>query len=178
MKPSRTFLCLASMLCLCATASEPYEKPGELKAADFLGASLLKGPDYEVEEKAVSDGIFNTYTITSKFGTWKVQGTNLAAIRVHEVGAIAQLKEVDKVAVAAKGIGKGAVNVGKGAVAVVTHPVETITGLPDGIGRLFGRLGRGAGRAGEKMGTVDTTGTESENLSDPKDAAPASEQST
>jgi hypothetical protein len=177
MKRSRTFLCLAAMLCLCATASEQYEKPGELKAADFLDASLLKGPDYDVEEKVVSDGIFNTYTINSKFGTWKVQGTNLTAVRVHEVGAIAKLKEVDKVAVAAGGVAKGAINVGKGAVTVATHPFETLVGLPDGIGRLFGRIGRGAGRAGEKMGSVDTTGTESENLSDPKDAAPASEQS-
>jgi hypothetical protein len=177
MKPSRTFLCLAAMLCLCAATSETYEKPGELKAADFLDASLLKGPDYEVEERVANDGIFNTYTINSKYGTWRVQGTNLAAIRVHEVGAIRQLKEVDKIAVAAGGVAKGALNIGKGAVGVVTHPVETITGLPDGIGRLFGRIGRGAGRAGEKMGSVDTTGTESENLSDPKDAASASEQS-
>jgi len=140
MKQSRTLLCLAAMLCLCATVSEPYEKAGELKASDFLDASLLKGHDYEVE-------------------------------------AIAKLKDVDKIAVAAGGIAQGAIGVGKGAVAVVTHPVETITGLPDGIGRLFGRVGRGAGRAGEKMGSVDTTGTESENLSDSKDAAPASEQS-
>jgi hypothetical protein len=177
MKPSRALLCLALVFCVCAAADEPYEKPGDLKAADFLEASLMKGPDYEVEEKVVSDGIFNTYTVNSKFGIWKVQGTNLAAIRVHEVGAIAKLKEVDKIAVAAGGVAKGALNVGKGAVTVVTHPVETITGLPDGIGRLFGRVGRGAGRAGEKMGTVDTTGTESENLSDPKDAAPPSQQS-
>ncbi|HEY6928531.1 MAG TPA: hypothetical protein VJA66_02540, partial [Thermoanaerobaculia bacterium] len=177
MKPSRWLLCLAAALCVCAAGDQPYEKPGDLKAADFLDASLLKGSDYEVEEKAVSDGIFNTYTITSKYGNWKVQGTNLAAIRIHEVGAIRQLKEVDKIAVAAGGVAKGALNVGKGAVSVVTHPVETITGLPDGIGRLFGRVGRGASRAGEKMGSVDTRGTESENLSDPKDAAPASEQS-
>jgi len=178
MRPSRTLLGLAVVFCVCAAGDQPYEKPGDLKAADFLDASLLKGPDYDVEEKVVSDGIFNTYTINSKFGIWKVQGTNVAAIRVHEVGAIGKLKEVDKIAVAAGGVAKGALNVGKGAVAVVTHPVETISGLPDGIGRLFGRIGRGAGRAGEKMGTVDTTGTESENLSDPKDASPPSEQST
>src|SRR5215469_16928930 len=123
MKPSRVLLCLALVFCVCAAADQPYEQRGELKAADFLDAAVLKGPDYEVEDKVVSDGIFNTYTINSKFGIWKVQGTNLALIRAHEVGAIAKLKDVDKIAVAAGGVAKGALNVGKGAVSVVTHPV-------------------------------------------------------
>ena len=178
MKPIHSLICVATLLCVAAAADETYEKPGDLKASDFLDASLLKGPNHEVEETVVSDGIFNTYTIKSKFGTWKVQGTNLAAIRVHEVGAIAQLKEVDKIAVAAGGIAKGALNVGKGAVTVATHPAETIVGFPEGIYRLFGRIGRGATRTSEKMGTTDTTGTESENLSAPQDAPMATQTST
>ncbi|HMF09849.1 MAG TPA: hypothetical protein VKJ00_11975 [Thermoanaerobaculia bacterium] len=179
MKPARSLICLGAVFFVwAAAAEEPYEKPVDLKAADFLDASLLKGPNHEVEEMVVSDGIFNTYTIDSKFGTWKVQGNNLAAVRVHEVGAIAQLKEVDKIGVAAGGIAKGALNVGKSAVTVATHPAETIVGFPEGIYRLFGRLGRGASRTSEKLGTTDTTGTESENLSDPKDAPPATQAST
>jgi hypothetical protein len=179
MKPIHSLIiCFAAFFGVVAAADELYEKPADLKAADFLDPSLLKGPNHEVEETVVSDGIFNTYTIKSKFGTWKVQGTNLAAIRVHEVGAIAQLKEVDKIGVAAGGIAKGALNVGKGAISVATHPTETIVQFPEGIFRLFGRLGRGASRTTEKLGTTDTTGTESENLSEPKDAPAATESST
>ncbi len=167
----------ATLAALGAAGDQAYEAPPVLKASDFLDAKLLKGPDYEVEEKVTSDGVFNTYTIVSNFGTWKVQSTSLAATRVHEIGAIAQLKEVDKIAVAAGGIAHGVVDVGKGVVSVVTHPVDTITGVGDGVARLFGRIGRGAKRTAEKMGSDDYK-IEPENLSSPGDASKEAGQST
>ena len=176
MKIRRTVVSLAAALCVCAAGDQKYETPPELKASDFLDAALLKGPDYAVEEKVTSDGVFNTYTITSNFGTWKVQNTSLAATRVHEIGAIAQLKEVDKIAVAAGGIAHGAVDIGKGVVSVVTHPVDTTTNVADGVGRLFGRIGRGAKRTAEKVGSDDYK-AQPENLSNPG-SSKGSEQST
>jgi len=176
MKPSRIGLCLAALLVVCASGDQPYEAPPVLKSSDFLDAAILKGPDYVIEDSVTSDGVFNTYTVTSNFGTWKIQSTSLAAQRAREVGAIAQLKQVDKIAVAAGGIGKGAVDVGKGVVGVVTHPVQTVTGVGDGIARLFGRIGRGAKRAGEKFG--DDVKVEPQNLSSPADAAAAPPSST
>ena len=122
--------------------------------------------------------MFNTYTINSKFGTWKVQSTGLAALRVHEIGAIAQLKEVDKIAVAAGGVAASAVDIGKGTVRVVTYPVDTISGLGDGVARLFGRVGRSTSRTAEKLGSEDPAAAEPENLSNPADAPKMSEQST
>ena len=179
MKTIRMVLGLvAALATLAATGDQPYENPPELKASDFLDAKLLKGPNHEVDEKVVSDGVFNTYTITSKFGIWKVQGTSLAALRVHEIAAIAQLKEVDKIAVAAGGVAGGVVDIGKSVVSVVVHPVDTVSGVGDGIGRLFGRIGRGTSRAAEKMGSDDKTAVEVENLSNPADARTTSEQST
>ena len=166
MKSRRYVLCLAALIAVGAAGEPPYETPPELKASDFFDKALLQGPDYIVEPVVTNDGVFNTYTITSNFGTWKVQSTSLAAIRVHEVGAIAQLKSVNTLAVAAKGVATGALDVGKGAVNVATHPVETVAGMGDGIGRLFGRIGRGARRTGEKLGD-DTYTPESQNLSVP-----------
>lgn len=176
MKPSRIGLCLSALLVVCATGDQPYETPPVLKASDFLDASLLRGPDYIIEEKVSNDGVFNTYTVTSNFGTWNVQSTELAATRAHEVGAIAKLREVDKIAVAAGGIAKGAVNIGKGAVAVVTHPVDTVKGVGDGVVRLFGRIGRGARRSAEKMGD-DKYKADRENLSAPPDSQNAGQSS-
>jgi hypothetical protein len=177
MKLSRIGLCLSALLVICAAGSQPYETPPVLKASDFLDAALLQGPDYVIEGTVSSDGVFNTYTITSNFGIWKVQSTALAATRAHEVGAIAKLKEVDKIAIAAGGIAKGAVDIGKGAVAVVTHPVDTVKGVGDGVARLFGRIGRGARRAAEKMGD-DKYKADRENLSAPPDSPKAAPQST
>ena len=177
MKLSRIGLCLSALLVVCAAGSQPYETPPVLKASDFLDAALLQGPDYVVEGTVSSDGVFNTYTITSNFGIWKVQSTALAATRAHEVGAIAKLREVDKIAVAAGGIKQGAVDIGKGAVAVVTHPVDTVKGVGDGVVRLFGRIGRGARRTAEKMGD-DKYKADRENLSAPPDSPKAAPQST
>ncbi|HSS44651.1 MAG TPA: hypothetical protein VLO07_04850 [Thermoanaerobaculia bacterium] len=166
------------MLGVAAASDQAYETPPDLKAADFLDAAILKGPNHQVEEKVVSDGVFNTYTITSTFGTWRVQSTSLAALRVHEIGAIAQLKEVDKIAVAAGSVAASAVDIGKGAVNLVTHPVDTVTGVGDGVWRLFGRIGRGARRAAEKMEGDDKVKSEPENLSNPSDAEKTPEQSS
>jgi hypothetical protein len=177
MKTRLTALCLAALFGVCAAGDRPYEALPELRSSDFLDASLLRGPDYVVEEKVVSDGVFNTYTITSNFGIWKVQGTSLAARRVREVGAIAKLKQVDKIAVAAGGIAHGAIDVGKGTVSVVTHPVETVTGVADGVGRLFGRIGRGARRTAEKLESDEYRG-ETQNLSAPPEPAKAAAPST
>ncbi len=152
MRPTPVALGICALLAVSASPNTAYETPAVLKAGDFLDAAILRGPDYVIEDAVTSDGVFNTYTITSNFGVWKVQSTSLAATRVHEVAAIAKLKEVDKIAVAAGGIAHGAVDIGKGAVNVVTHPVDTVTGVADGVGRLFGRIGRGAKRTAEKFG--------------------------
>lgn len=168
----------ATLALLGATDDQAYETPPVLKAGDFLDASLLRGPDYIVEEKVTSDGVFNTYTVVSNFGTWKVQGTSLAALRIHEIGAIAQLKEVDKIAVAAGGVAASAVDIGKGAVNVVTHPVDTVAGVGGGVARLFGRVGRGTSRAAEKLESDDPNAVDPENLSNPADAPKEAPQST
>jgi hypothetical protein len=168
----------AALAALGAAGDQAYEAPPVLKASDFLDAKWLKGSNHEIEETVVSDGVFNTYTIKSKFGIWKVQSTGLAAVRVHEIGAIAQLKEVDKIAVAAGGVAASAVDIGKGTIKVVTHPVDTIAGLGDGVARLFGRVGRSTSRTAEKLGSDDPKAAEYENLSNPADAPKTSEQST
>src|SRR5260370_25114800 len=123
MKAGRFALCIGALLAVSAGGDQPYEIPPVLKAEDFLDAALLKGPHHQVEDKVVSDGVFNTYTITSQYGTFRVEGTSLAVLRIHEIGVIAQLKEVDKAAVAAGGNAASVAGVGKGGVHVVTHAV-------------------------------------------------------
>src|SRR5207302_3063569 len=115
------------------------------------------------EEKVESDGVFNTYTITSTYGTFRVEGTSLAVLRVHEIGVIAQLKEVDKAAVAAGAVAASVVDVGKGVIHVVTNPVGTAKGIGNGVARLFGRIGRGARRTAEKMGSDDRERSQSDS---------------
>src|SRR5260370_5582549 len=140
MKPSRFLLCIGALLAVSAASDQPYETLPVLKAEEFLDAALLKAPHHQIEDKVVTDGVFNTYTITSQYGTFRVEGTSLAALRVHEIGVIAQLKEVDKIAVAAGAIAGSVVDVGKGGCHVVTNPVATLPGLRNGVPRLFAQI--------------------------------------
>src|SRR5438552_2660471 len=177
MKPNRLAICVAALLAVSAAGNPPYETPPVLKASDFLDAAILQGPHHQIEEKVESDGVFNTYTITSTYGTFRVEGTSLAVLRVHEIGVIAQLKEVDKAAVAAGAIAGSVVDVGKGVVHVVTNPVATVSGLGNGVVRLFGRVGRGAKRTGEAMGSEEKATGEGYNLGDRSHVEKAREKS-
>src|SRR5262249_28486465 len=133
---ARAARALASVVALAATDFAPlsaatgaaphastYETPPVLKASEFLETDLLKGDNYSVDEKVTNDGLFNTYTIQSPFGAFQPRSNSLVRIRIHEMGAIAQLKEVDKVAVAAGAAVDSVVDMGKGAYHLVTNPV-------------------------------------------------------
>jgi hypothetical protein len=176
MKTTRFALCISALLAVSAAGDQPFEAPPTLHAEDFLDAALLTGPHYHVEGEVKSDGVFNTYTIKSDYGTFQVEGTSLAELRVHEISAIAQLKEVDKIAVAAGGIAGSVVDAGKGVVHVVTNPVGTVKGIGNGVARLFGRIGRGARRTAEKMKDENPEQSAPDNLSDPSRAEKASKK--
>jgi hypothetical protein len=135
-----------------APPSSPYETPPALKASEFLEPELLKGDNYAVDEKVTNDGLFNTYTVQSEFGTFHPRSNSLVRIRIHEMDAIAQLKEVDRVAVAAGAAVTSVVDMGKGAYHLVTNPVETAQGIGGAATRLFNRIGRSAKRTEEKLG--------------------------
>lgn len=144
-----------------AAPDEPpiYEPLPILRASDFIPASMLKGPNFEVEEKVVSDGVFNTYRINSSYANFSPHCTSIAMIRIHEIGAIDQLKDVDKMAVAAGAAVDSVVNMGMGAAHLVTNPVETAEGVGSAVSRLFARIGRGAENAEKTVTSTKTTKT-------------------
>lgn len=139
-------------------AAAAYETPPVLQASDFLEPALLKGPNHEIAPTVSNDGVFNLYRITTPNGTSDAQGTSLVPVRVGEINAIALLKDVDKIAVGAKGVVGAVVDSGKGAVQIVTHPVQTVIGLGDGAKRLFGRISRGIRRASEQESSESKSG--------------------
>ncbi len=131
--------------------TEPYESLPALEASEFLAPDLIEGPNHRVDPKAVSDDIFVRYTLTSPLGTFSAESTPLAAVRIREIRAIAELKKVDRLGVAAGATVDSLAAMGTGAFHAVTNPVETVKGIGDGIGRLFGQIGRGADRAKEQV---------------------------
>lgn len=157
-----------------ADPTEAYEALPTLRASDFLPADLLTGDHYRVEEAVANDGLFNAYTITSEYGVFHPQSSALARIRIREMKAIAELRDLDKVRVAAGAAVQSVAKMGEGAYHLATNPVETAQGVGAAAGRLFKRVGRSLRRATEKV-TADAPDAETAEKSTGEKLAGTSE---
>jgi hypothetical protein len=138
-----------ALLVLTATASlalaqGAYEAGTTFKASEILPATLLKGPHFQVKESVPTSGYFHEFEITSDYGAMSAEGRSLLLMRVHEIGALAQLDEISKSEVFLKAAGNSVLNVGKGVKSVVANPEGTAKGVGGGIKRFGSNLGRKA----------------------------------
>jgi hypothetical protein len=81
-------------------------------------------------------------------------------MRLHEVGALAELDEVSKSEVFLKAAGTSVLNVGKGVASAVKDPGATAKGVGTGVKRFGTNLGRKAKRTGDKA--VDSATSDDE----------------
>jgi len=120
-------------------AEVQYENPGTLKASQILPKELLSGPNHRVDEAVTNDGFLNIYTIHSEYGD--VQATSTAKLRkyIHEINAVAKMKEIQSSDEFEKGITDKAGAVVKGTAAIITDPVGSVSNTVSGVGKLFSR---------------------------------------
>lgn len=124
-------------------AAEPAdEPPPTFTAAQLLSPAELRGPHHTVADAVRTDGYYHEFRITSDFGEFEAAGRSLLAVRLHEVGALAQLDEVSKTQVFLTSAGTSVVNVGRGVATAVTSPVDTARGVGSGVKRFGVNLGR------------------------------------
>src|SRR5262245_34842799 len=115
-----------------ATAAEPYEQPTERRAAEVLPPAMVMTPNHQVQDPVVADGYMDRFTVGSPFGTFDATGHGALRKLLHEIGAIAALREIKT----GKAFGEAVVATAKGpfrfAKNLITHPVDTVTGIPKG----------------------------------------------
>ena len=111
-----------NMSCLVfASVSQNYAQPPvTLKEKNFLPQSLLQGENYRVEDKVISDGIINTYSLATDYGSQTVESTAELQIRIIELNALKIMEEMDRKEVFGDALAKGA----KGTVKGVTEFVQ------------------------------------------------------
>ena len=134
-----------------------FEQPGTLKADSLLEPSLLKGKHHTVDNVVKNDGLFNHYSITSSFGDFKANSTTGLKIIVHEIGAIAAMREVEVDDTALESLKQSGENTVTGLKNLFTKPQETLEGAATGVGSLFNR-------AKETVGSREATGGEDSRL--------------
>lgn len=158
-------LFLAAALALAAPPGDPlraedFERPPVLKASDILPEEVRKGAHHEVAEEVPNDGYMNLYRIASDYGRFEAYGKPTLAIRVQEIGALAELAEVSKAEVFAGSTLRAITSPVTAVAEFAKRPVETLKGVGGGIGRMYKRAKRTAGEIKEDLEERDEEGGE------------------
>jgi len=147
--PSRLTTLLALGAAALAVAAA-YEAPRSFKASELLKPSQVKGPHHSVAPTVKTEGYLQVFDITSDYGPLEAEGKAMLLMRLHEVGALAELDGVSKSEVFLKAAGTSVLNVGKGFASAVKDPAATAKGVGGGIKRFGTNLGRKAKRTTDK----------------------------
>ena len=172
--PTRPLLTLAALASAALALAAAYEGPRTFKAAELLKPAQLKGPHHSVAPTVKTEGYLNVFDITTDWGPLEAEGESMLLMRLHEVGAIAELDKVSKSEVFLKAAGTSVLNVGKGVASVVKDPEATAKGMGQGVKRFGTNLGRKAKRTTDKAvdsATGDKPKTEGEQKSTTDKAA-------
>jgi len=128
-----------------------------LDAATLVPAGLLRGAGYTVDSTVPVVGYMGQFTLRAPVGAFNADGTEMLAIRVGELAAIAQLGQLSQTGVFADALAASAVKTGAAIGQAVTNPVATIEGIPAGVGRFFQSATTTISRATESMGGSDSS---------------------
>lgn len=134
---------LASLAQATPPRQPAFEQPFSLQASRILPPKLLSGPHHRVQETVENDGFMNTYTVRSRYGTYRVVSTALLATRVDEFKAMAAMDEASGAKEYGKGLWEGGENFVEGVKNLVTDPVNTFQSAASGVGKLFTRAEEG-----------------------------------
>lgn len=136
-------------LSACAIAKAPtpdqgpqtaYERaadgtPVVLSAKELLPADMQEGSYFKVADAVRNDGVMNTYTVTSKFGTVEAYGDDQLRYRENEFEVLGGFEEygANQANLYVFGVIGGAQNYVEGALQLIVWPIRQIIELPDGI---------------------------------------------
>jgi hypothetical protein len=148
---------ILSTSALLAATLTPVEPMPTLDAATLAPAGLLNGTGYTVDPKAPVVGYMGQFTLRAPAGTFNADGTEMLAIRVAELAAIAQLGQLSKTGVFADALGASAKKTGAAIGQAVMNPVETVSGIPAGVGRFFQSASTKVSRATESKGNSNSS---------------------
>src|SRR5438477_4610435 len=151
---------------LLAAPLPPVELMPTLDAATLAPAGLLNNAGYTVDASAPVVGYMGQFTLRAPAGTFRADGTEMLAIRVGELAAIAQLGQLSQTSVFADALGASAMKTGAAIGQAVLNPLETISGIPAGVGRFFQSAGTKISRATESTQDSNTSQSAADSTND------------
>jgi hypothetical protein len=122
-------------------AVEGFEAPVILSASVLLGEDAV-GPSHRVRESVPTDGYMAHFSIDSDFGDMQVVGTELARVRIHELGAIRKLLEVSRSDLFAEGMRRSIEQPVAAVKNIAKDPVGSVKAVPRTVGHFFQKIGQ------------------------------------
>jgi hypothetical protein len=123
-----------------------FEAPVVLSATTLLGQDAV-GPSHRVREFVPTDGYMAHFSIDSDFGDMQVVSTELARVRIHELGAIRKLLEVSRSDLFAEGMKRSIEQPVAAVKNIAKDPVGSVKAVPKTVGHFFQRIGQTVGNA-------------------------------
>ena len=152
---------ISSAPVLLAAALPPVEPMPKLDAATLIPPELLKGADYTVDANVPVIGYMGQFTLRAPSGVFSADGTEMLAIRIGELSAIARLGQLSQSGVFAEALAASAKKTGAAIGQAVMNPVDTVAGIPAGAGRFFQSTTKSISRATESGGSKSSQGANS-----------------
>jgi len=117
--------------------------------------AIVKGADFEVVDPVRVDRFLGNFELHTKFGTFRVSGVDMLALRVRELKAIEELKKVENSSAFGDALAKSAAAPVKLVGSLATDPGTTVENIATGAGTVLSRIGysvkSGVQNAGDAM---------------------------
>jgi hypothetical protein len=143
MQRYRVFSALAAMitfgtLLVAASEAGQYEKAANFSAAQAIQGIPLRGADYSIGDRVPVENFQYVFSVNTKWGPFRVKGSDLLLVRLREIVATARLEGVNGAETAVKSAGRTALAPLNTAKDLVTQPAQTIGDTVRGVGHIFG----------------------------------------
>ena len=155
-----TLVFMLSVPALYAQGRE-YDEVAVLDAATVLPGVTTHGENYFIDPNVKNDGFTNFFTINTQYGVFSAETNSLVLVRLKEINAIRELKEMGVVSGVTTGAVDKAVGTVDAAVYFASDPVGSVSKIPGGMKRMFSNASRTSEReqsAGEDSGMREVFG--------------------
>jgi len=121
-----------------ASEAGQYEGARTFSAAQAIQGIPLHGADYSIGDRVQVENFQYVFNVNTKWGPFRVKGSDLLRVRLREVTATEKLEGVNGAETAVKSAGRTALAPLNTAKDLVTQPAQTIGDTVRGVGHIFG----------------------------------------
>ena len=121
-----------------ASEAGQYEGAPTFSATQAIQGIPLHGADYSIGDRVQVENFQYVFNVNTKWGPFRVKGSDLLRVRLREVTATEKLEGVNGAETAVKSAGRTALAPLNTAKDLVTQPAQTIGDTVRGVGHIFG----------------------------------------